>query len=138
MEGLLTFYIKLYLNVPFQISRKHKDSSGEEYIKHNWERKNVYGVGAGYDYNIPIYSHLSGFIGIGFKYTHFKNKVSGSANSTDKLPSDFQTKAYWESSVNKNAYSLLPSVGIRYSIGHWEAEVKYKLYLPACLFIGFI
>lgn len=114
-----------YLNVPFQISRKHKDLSSENQNAEHWKQKNVYGVGGGYDYTIPITSNFSGFVGLGFEYTYFKDQFKGYTERTETPV----YKAHWKAFVKKNAYSLLPSTGVRYSIGHWEAEMRYKLYV---------
>lgn len=117
-----------YLNVPFQISRKHKDLSNEDHNAEHWKRKNVYGIGGGYDYTIPITSNFSGFVGLGFEYTYYKDLFKGYTATTENTISPVY-KAHWETFVKKNAYSLLPSAGVQYSIGHWEAEMRYKLYV---------
>lgn len=117
-----------YLNVPFQISRKHKDLSNEDRNAEYWKRKKVYGIGGGYDYTIPITSNFSGFVGLGFEYTYYKDLFKGYTATTENTISPVY-KAHWETFVKKNAYSLLPSAGVQYSIGHWEAEMRYKLYV---------
>lgn len=132
-EVVLKYRLKdrhtFYLNVPFQISRKHKDLSNKNYKAEHWKRKSAYGAGCGYDYAIPISSNLSGFVGVGFEYIHFKDQFHGYMATTDNTSFPSVYKAHWKTYVKKNAYSLLPSVGVRYSIGHWEAEMKYKLYI---------
>ena len=132
----LTFKYKInekhavYLNVPFRLSKK---SSNFNYSLSSSEgnmnaRNNLYGIGGGYDYNVPVCTHLEGFVGIGFEYLHLdiltKNNLL-----TKNEKNEVIHNSHYKYSNNRKAYSLLPQMGLRYTIGHFETEVRYKLYM---------
>ena len=87
---------------------------------------NLWGIGIGYTYSKPLYSNFYGFIGIGFEYQHCKDK--------EKIYKDFSKEEFvyisdYHYGNKKDAYSVLPQLGLRYVLGSIEVEVKYKLYL---------
>lgn len=40
-----------------------------------------------------------------------------------------EMNSMWNSEVLHKTYSIIPYMGIRFSYKHWEAELKYELYL---------
>lgn len=130
----LTFKYKInekhsvYLNVPFRLSKKSSNNSDENNTIDWSERNDLYGIGGGYDYSVPVCTHLEGFVGIGFEYLHLNNHRKGNVLVTNS-ENEIIRKSHSKFSHNKKAYSLLPQMGIKYTIGHFETEMRYKVYI---------
>ena len=117
-----------YLDIPIYIVDKKEDCYDEEYsiLVDGDGIDNLWGIGIGYTYSKPLYSNFYGFIGIGFEYQHCKDK--------EKIYKDFSENEFvsileYRYSNKKDAYSVLPQLGLRYVLGPIEAELKYKLYI---------
>ena len=96
------------------------DQHGLQYTDRN--KRRMY-VGVGYDYAIPVYKFISGFFGGEFEYSRMYVTYLGDIYVEGEMNS------MWNSEVLHKTYSIIPYMGIRFSYKHWEAELKYELYL---------
>ena len=122
-KGRHTFHF----SVPFYFAKEkveyQLDPEYQVHISENNKKKSMYALGFGYDYAIPVYKFISGFFGGEFEYSRLKVTYDGYVVSLG------ETSPMWNSEVLYETYSIIPYTGIRLSYKHWEAELKYGLYL---------
>lgn len=121
----------IYINVPLKSTDHdtHRDEWGDmQFNIYNLNKHHdLWGLGMGYNYNIPLLPYVNGLVGVGFEYLNIKTK------DTDHLtfyyyvdknhPFDKINKI---DKIDRKAYSCVPQIGINYKIRFIEAELKYK------------
>lgn len=127
----------IYASFPFRYKRgfddswkpseKYDDTNPYRYKGDNKTWNNLQGLEIGYNYNLYLKKGFSVFGGSGLEYLRYK-----CGYEYEIFNYEYENITYKELMhhvIKKDAYSLIPHIGLRYAYKHIEGEVRYSLYL---------